>query len=114
MTDPTESVEPTPPRFVFAEKTSPPLSEILRVVDKVSQNLHAEVMLWEVGVVTGRFGSREGGLAEIQEFLAAACIPKDASRFTDGSGLSPRTLVSPSAITKLLPTPTRPVFEICG
>jgi D-alanyl-D-alanine carboxypeptidase len=50
----------------------------LRVVDKVSQNLHAEVMVCEVGVVTGRSGSREGGLAEIQEFLRAAGLPKDA------------------------------------
>jgi D-alanyl-D-alanine carboxypeptidase/D-alanyl-D-alanine-endopeptidase (penicillin-binding protein 4) len=90
------------PSFVLAEKTSPALSEILRVVDKVSQNLHAEVMLREVGLVAGHSGSRKGGLLDMQEFLSGAGIPKDAYRFTDGSGLSRETLVSPAAITKLL------------
>ena len=79
--DATDSPEATALSFVLAEKTSPPLSEILRVVDKVSQNLHAEVMLREVGLVTGHSGSREGGLAEMQEFLTSAGISKDAYRF---------------------------------
>jgi len=92
----------TTPSFVLAEKTSPALSEILRVVDKVSQNLHAEVMLREVGLVAGHSGSLKGGLLEMQDFLSGAGIPKDAYRFTDGSGLSRETLVSPAAITKLL------------
>ena len=94
--------QPPPLRVVLAEKTSPPLSEILRVVDKVSQNLHAEVMLREVGLISGRGGSREGGLAEMQEFLTTTGVSKDAYRFLDGSGLSRATLVSPAAITKLL------------
>jgi D-alanyl-D-alanine carboxypeptidase len=38
------------------------------VVDKVSQNLHAEVMLREVGLAIGRSGSREGGLAWLFRF----------------------------------------------
>ena len=98
--DPAEAT--TSPGIVMAERTSPPLSEILRVVDKVSQNLHAEVMLREAGLVTGHSGSREGGLADMQDFLTGAGISKDAYRFKDGSGLSRGTLVSPSAITKLL------------
>ena len=97
-----ETAQPAALRLVLAERTSPPLSEILRVVDKVSQNLHAEVMLREVGLAAGRSGSPEGGLAEMQEFLSSAGIPKDAARFLDGSGLSRGTLVSPAAITKLL------------
>jgi serine-type D-Ala-D-Ala carboxypeptidase/endopeptidase (penicillin-binding protein 4) len=100
--DAADSAQPPALRFVLAEKMSPPLSEILRVVDKVSQNLHAEVMLREVGLVTGKSGSREGGLAEMQEFLNTVGIAKDAYRFADGSGLSRSTLVSPAAITKLL------------
>jgi D-alanyl-D-alanine carboxypeptidase/D-alanyl-D-alanine-endopeptidase (penicillin-binding protein 4) len=94
--------QPPTLRVVLAEKTSPPLSEILRVVDKVSQNLHAEVMLREVGLASGKSASREGGLAEMQEFLTSAGISKDAYRFSDGSGLSRSTLASPAAITKLL------------
>jgi len=97
-----DSTEPATLRVVLAEKSSPPLSEILRVVDKVSQNLHAEVMLREVGLMAGRSGSGEGGLAEMREFLTSAGISKETYRFTDGSGLSRGTLVTPAAITKLL------------
>ena len=38
----------------------------------------------------------------MQEFVTGADISKDAYRFTDGSGLSRGTVVSPAAIIKLL------------
>src|ERR1700681_3616751 len=50
----------------------------------------------------GHSGTREGGLVKMQDFLTAVGVAKDAYRFTDGSGLSRGTLVSPAAITKLL------------
>ena len=97
-----DSPEGTALPVVLAERTSPPLAELLRVVDKVSQNLHAEIMLREVGVTMKHSGTREDGLEEMQEFLRQAGVSKDSYRFTDGSGLSRATLVSPAAITKLL------------
>lgn len=93
---------PPAPRIVLAEHHSPPLLELLQVVDKVSQNLHAEVLLRETAVASGRTGSREAGLAAMDEFVASIGITPDEYQFTDGSGLSPRTLVSPTAISKLL------------
>jgi D-alanyl-D-alanine carboxypeptidase/D-alanyl-D-alanine-endopeptidase (penicillin-binding protein 4) len=93
---------PSPPSFVLAERRSPPLFDLLQVVDKVSQNLHAEMFLREVAVASGRSGSRESGLAAMDEFLTSAGISHDEYQFTDGSGLSRDTLVSPAAITKLL------------
>src|SRR5262249_39100378 len=48
---PDDAADSEKPRVVLAERTSPPLAQILQVVDKVSQNLHAEVMLEEVGAV---------------------------------------------------------------
>jgi D-alanyl-D-alanine carboxypeptidase/D-alanyl-D-alanine-endopeptidase (penicillin-binding protein 4) len=94
--------EPAKARVVLAERSSPPLAQLLQVVDKVSQNLHAEVMLREVGVVLRRFGSRDAGLAEMGNFLNEVGISKDDYRFGDGSGLSRSTLVTPAAVTKLL------------
>ncbi len=94
--------QPAKLRFIFAEKSSPSLQEILQVVDKVSQNLHAEVLLREAGLAGGRAASSEGALAEMKEFLTGVGISKDSYRFTDGSGLSRGTLVSPAAITKML------------
>src|SRR3984885_6323395 len=88
--------------MLLAEHHSPPLFELLQVVDKVSQNLHAEMFLREVAVASGHLGSREAGLASMDEFLAGIGIPAEEYQFTDGSGLSRDTLVSPSAITKLL------------
>jgi D-alanyl-D-alanine carboxypeptidase/D-alanyl-D-alanine-endopeptidase (penicillin-binding protein 4) len=93
-----------PPKleFVLAERRSPPLLELLQVVDKVSQNLHAEMFLREAAVASGHAGSREAGLAAMDEFLTGIGISRDEYQFTDGSGLSRDTLVSPAAITKLL------------
>ena len=89
-------------RVVLAERTSPPLSQLLQVVDKVSQNLHAEVMLREVGAATRHFGSRDSGLNELSNFLTEIGVSKDDYRFADGSGLSRAALVTPAAIVKLL------------
>jgi serine-type D-Ala-D-Ala carboxypeptidase/endopeptidase (penicillin-binding protein 4) len=93
---------PPTPAVVLAEHHSPPLFELLQVVDKVSQNLHAEMFLREAAIASGRPGSREAGLDAMTEFLTSIGIAKDEYQFTDGSGLSRATLVSPDAITKLL------------
>ena len=90
------------PREVLASRESPPLAVMLQVVDKVSQNLHAEVLLREVGFAKKFVGSREAGLAEMQEFLREIGLAKDCCQLTDGSGLSRGTLVTPAAIAKLL------------
>ncbi len=86
----------------LAHRTSPPLVEILRVINKVSQNLHAELMLREVGRVRGGAGNREQGLKELEAFLGEAGVAKGDYRFEDGSGLSRLTLVTPTVVTKLL------------
>jgi serine-type D-Ala-D-Ala carboxypeptidase/endopeptidase (penicillin-binding protein 4) len=93
-----------PPKLelVLAEHRSPPLFDLLQVVDKVSQNLHAEMFLREVAVASGHAGSRQAGLMSMDDFLAGMGISSEEFQFTDGSGLSRDTLVSPTAITKLL------------
>lgn len=100
---PDEADEPSrPPAVLLAEHSSPPLIELLQVVDKVSQNLHAEILLREVAASSGQVGSREAGLDAMDEYLANIGISRDEYQFTDGSGLSRSTLVSPTAITELL------------
>jgi serine-type D-Ala-D-Ala carboxypeptidase/endopeptidase (penicillin-binding protein 4) len=100
---PDESTVTAPePHIVLAEHRSPPWIDLLQVVDKVSQNLHAEILLREVAVASGHVGSVEAGLEAMDDFLAGIGISKTEHEFTDGSGLSRATLVTPAAIAKLL------------
>ena len=86
----------------LARHDSQPLIEALRVIDKESQNLHAEMMLREVARNAGAVGSRASGLEELKLFLAEAGIAAKQYNFEDGSGLSRLTLVTPLTVSKLL------------
>lgn len=93
---------PVTPAVNLVQRKSLPLLESLRVINKVSQNLHAEMLLREVARVrTGR-GSAKAGLKELQDFLGEIGIDENQYRFEDGSGLSRLTLVTPRTVSKLL------------
>src|SRR5579859_3512945 len=87
---------------VLAEHFSAPLLDDIRVTNKTSQNLHAEMALRLVGKLTGAGGSFEGGAAGVKQFLLQAGIKEDEFTFLDGSGLSRRDLASPAATVQLL------------
>lgn len=82
---------------LIASRTSPPLSQLLQVTNKVSENLYAELFLREAG-----HGSRKDGLDAMKGFLSLISIRPNDYNFEDGSGLSRLTLVTPHAITQLL------------
>lgn len=92
----------TAPPVELATRRSAPLAESLRVLDKVSQNLHAEMMLRAVGRARRGIGSRQAGLEELKSFLAEAGIKTDGVSLRDGSGLSRLNLVTPEAMAQLL------------
>jgi serine-type D-Ala-D-Ala carboxypeptidase/endopeptidase (penicillin-binding protein 4) len=87
---------------VLAEHFSTPLLDDIRVINKTSQNLHAELALRLVGKLRGTGGSFEGGNAAVKQFLAQAGIKEDEFVLLDGSGLSRRDLVTPAATVQLL------------
>jgi D-alanyl-D-alanine carboxypeptidase/D-alanyl-D-alanine-endopeptidase (penicillin-binding protein 4) len=93
---------PNPVPLVLANHESQPLAEDLRVINKVSQNLHAELMLRLLGKEKGTSGSIAGGLEVLRGFLTSAGIKPDQFVFYDGSGLSRENLVSPEAVVELL------------
>jgi serine-type D-Ala-D-Ala carboxypeptidase/endopeptidase (penicillin-binding protein 4) len=89
-------------RLVLASYDSKPLLEDVRVINKVSQNLHAEILLRLLGREKGTAGTVEGGREVIRGFLNKAGVSNDAYVFYDGSGLSRQNLVTPHAIVQLL------------
>jgi serine-type D-Ala-D-Ala carboxypeptidase/endopeptidase (penicillin-binding protein 4) len=88
--------------LVLASYESKPLLQDVRVINKVSQNLHAEILLRLLGRERGNAGSIEGGLEVLRGFLTQAGISNDQYVFYDGSGLSRQNLVTPHAIVQLL------------
>jgi D-alanyl-D-alanine carboxypeptidase/D-alanyl-D-alanine-endopeptidase (penicillin-binding protein 4) len=82
---------------VLAQHQSLPLIEDLRLIDKVSQNVHADLLLFDLG------GSREEGLKILDGFLTEDVGVKPGEyRFYDGSGLSRMNLVTPEVVVALL------------
>lgn len=90
------------PGVILAEHDSLPLKEDIQVLLKVSQNLHAEMLLRTLGHELKNSGSVSAGLQAVKEFSDAAGILPGETYFADGSGLSRTVLVTPSAIIKLL------------
>jgi D-alanyl-D-alanine carboxypeptidase/D-alanyl-D-alanine-endopeptidase (penicillin-binding protein 4) len=104
---PDQAIEPAPAPaeelgLELASRISAPLLEDLRITDKVSQNLHAELALRAVGRARRGIGSFEVALEEEKAFLAEAGIEPGAYNLLDGSGLSRLDLVTPAAVVKLL------------
>ena len=98
--EPARSLQTKP--LVLASYQSRPLVEDLRVINKVSQNLHAEILLRLLGREKGSAGTVEGGLEVLSGFLNKVGIPRDQYVFYDGSGLSRQNLVTPDAVVRLL------------
>jgi LysM repeat protein len=92
------------PMRVLAVHNSPPLLEILEVVNKDSHNLFAEQVLRAVGRVATGQGSVEGGVRAIAHMLdeGSGDETPDGFELFDGSGLSPLNRASARAFIELL------------
>lgn len=87
-----------------ARHYSPFLSEILKHLNKTSDNLIAECLLKTLGVEKGktRFGTTEHGIRVAKVALNRLGIDPDALHMADGSGLSRLNLVSARNVAALL------------
>lgn len=93
--------DPTP-RTVLAERVSVPLGDSVKLVNKISQNLHTEMLLRTAARQSGLWSTPDELIKAPQDFYAAAGIAPDDVIQTDGSGLSRHDLITPRSVVALL------------
>jgi D-alanyl-D-alanine carboxypeptidase/D-alanyl-D-alanine-endopeptidase (penicillin-binding protein 4) len=89
-------------RRVLAAHESETMAEIIRVVNKESQNLHAEMLLRLLGLRVAGEGSVAQGHQAILGFLERSGVPTDGFELSDGSGLARTDLLTPRGLVALL------------
>lgn len=93
---------PPEARRVLARRISVPVAEDIKVTNKVSQNLHAELLLRLLGKTLGTDGSFAEGTRVVRQFMVSIGVDDNDFFFYDGSGMSMDDRVAPRALTKLL------------
>jgi D-alanyl-D-alanine carboxypeptidase/D-alanyl-D-alanine-endopeptidase (penicillin-binding protein 4) len=91
-----------PAQTVLATHQSAPLIEDMTLTNKVSQNLHAELFLRNVGAAYSCQPDARESLRVVRQYLLHVGLDKDDFVFYDGSGLSGHDLVTPRATARLL------------
>jgi D-alanyl-D-alanine carboxypeptidase/D-alanyl-D-alanine-endopeptidase (penicillin-binding protein 4) len=90
------------PRVLLAEHVSVPLSDSVKLINKISQNLHTEMLLRVTARQSGIWSTPDDLMKFPADFYAAAGINPDDIVQKDGSGLSRHDLVTARAIVQLL------------
>jgi D-alanyl-D-alanine carboxypeptidase/D-alanyl-D-alanine-endopeptidase (penicillin-binding protein 4) len=87
----------------LARFRSPPLLETLRVVNRRSHNLYADMVLKTLGRVVAGDGSFHGGGEVVEAFATAELgVPRGSLRVLDGSGLAAGNRVTAGSLVELL------------
>jgi len=87
---------------VITRTISPPLSEIIEVLNHISFNLYAEHLIKELGKVYKGEGSTRAGTEVVIEFLDSIGIETSGMFIEDGSGLSPQDAINSRELASLL------------
>lgn len=93
--------------------TSPPLRDVLKRLEKPSQNQLAEILYKTIALEKTGFGRADSARAVIQRQLVEWGIPPEAIAVRDGSGLSRHDYVAPRTLVKILDVMRRsPSFSV--
>jgi serine-type D-Ala-D-Ala carboxypeptidase/endopeptidase (penicillin-binding protein 4) len=95
-------VDSAAPQTVLAEHISGPLSDEIRLTNKNSENLHAELLLLLAAHEKAGANNYEDALKFASDFFKTAGIADGDVALSDGSGLSRKDLVTPRAVVRLL------------
>jgi serine-type D-Ala-D-Ala carboxypeptidase/endopeptidase (penicillin-binding protein 4) len=93
---------PSTPPTILAERTSPPLAEDVLLTNKMSLNLHAELLLRLASYQKTGASTTEDALKFAAEFFTKAGIADGDVVMSDASGLSRKDLVTPRAVVQIL------------
>jgi D-alanyl-D-alanine carboxypeptidase/D-alanyl-D-alanine-endopeptidase (penicillin-binding protein 4) len=97
------SSEPLPAGVrVLADHEGPAFSDVLKAINKTSQNLHAETLLRLLGARVKGEGSVAAGHEAVRDFLRRHQIASDEWSLRDGSGLSRSDILAPHDLVSLL------------
>ena len=72
----------------LAQDLSEPLAQIVRLMNRESDNFVSEMLLKELGASVARKGSTAAGAEVVLQVLGEAGVPTSGVRIVDGSGLS--------------------------
>ena len=87
----------------IAKHLSPPLANIIKLMNKPSDNWIAELLFKTIGAeVMGEPGTWQKGRDAVNEFLEEIIGEPPVHRFVDGSGLSRYNLLNAELLTQLL------------
>ncbi|MES2830198.1 MAG: D-alanyl-D-alanine carboxypeptidase/D-alanyl-D-alanine-endopeptidase [Bacteroidota bacterium] len=111
----TATVQPTTSRMITASNqqmpkitqqltiiSSPTLSEIVYWFNKKSVNLYGEHLIKTIALKMGKTPTTKNGAAAIINFWSERGINRNALNILDGSGLSPGTRITTSAMANVL------------
>lgn len=90
-----------PPPVMIAQLPALPLGQDMTIINKQSQNLHAELMLRRVAHLYGS-GSIADGHAALHKVMLTAGVQRQDYDFADGSGMSSYNRITPRAAVTLL------------
>lgn len=93
---------PQRPRRLVASHVSPRLVDLVRVVNKRSQNFFAEQILKTLGAMVEGEGSFDEGADVVRELLRGFGISSQSVAIEDGSGLSRNDIVTARTTAELL------------
>lgn len=91
-----------PDALPLASTLSPSLQEILRFMNRESDNFTSELILKQLGTLDGRRGTTARGARVVRRALAEAGVPLAGVRIADGSGLSSSNRLTAKALITLL------------
>jgi D-alanyl-D-alanine carboxypeptidase/D-alanyl-D-alanine-endopeptidase (penicillin-binding protein 4) len=79
-----------------------PLGEIIKIINKESNNFYAEQLLKTIGWEIENYGSAENGVKAVKKFLQETGVSPENIVMVDGSGLSRLNLVSCKQLSNFL------------